>query len=116
MTEGLVFTVEPFLSLGADYAESGEDDPWTLYSPRAARCRSRGSRGCAPACSRSSARRRRPPGRCPRAAEKDGYFSDTGASFAVPPVTRAVERLCRDGRRAWATSSLTLMQVAPGKP
>jgi hypothetical protein len=23
MTEGLVFTVEPFLSLGADYAESG---------------------------------------------------------------------------------------------
>ena len=36
MTEGLVFTVEPFLSLGADYAESGEDDPWTLYSrPRA---------------------------------------------------------------------------------
>jgi len=36
-------------------------------------------------------------------AEKDGYFADTGASFAVPPVTRAVARLCRDGRRAlWA--------------
>jgi methionyl aminopeptidase len=36
-------------------------------------------------------------------AERDGYFSDTGASFAVPPVTRAVARLCRDGRRAlWA--------------
>ena len=24
-------TVEPFLSLGADFAEDG-DDPWTLYS------------------------------------------------------------------------------------
>lgn len=35
MTEGLVFTIEPFLSMGADYAEHG-DDPWTLYSePRA---------------------------------------------------------------------------------
>jgi methionyl aminopeptidase len=35
MTEGLVFTVEPFLSLGAEFAEDG-DDPWTLYSrPRA---------------------------------------------------------------------------------
>ncbi|SOC42128.1 methionine aminopeptidase type I [Rhizobium subbaraonis] len=31
MTEGLVFTVEPFLSLGAQWAENGEDD-WTLYS------------------------------------------------------------------------------------
>ena len=31
MTEGLVFTVEPFLSLGAELAEDG-DDPWTLYS------------------------------------------------------------------------------------
>lgn len=46
-------------------------------------------------------------------AEKAGYFSDTGASFAVPPVTRAVERLCRDGRRAmWAG----LRQVGTGKP
>jgi len=36
-------------------------------------------------------------------AELDGYFGDTGASFAVPPVTKRVERLCRDGRRAmWA--------------
>jgi len=33
MTEGMVFTVEPFLSLGADWAEGGDDeDPWTLYS------------------------------------------------------------------------------------
>lgn len=36
-------------------------------------------------------------------AEKAGYFADTGASFAVPPATRKVERLCKDGRRAmWA--------------
>ncbi|QRM56357.1 type I methionyl aminopeptidase [Sinorhizobium sp. BG8] len=35
MTEGMVFTVEPFLSLGANWAEGG-DDEWTLYSdPRA---------------------------------------------------------------------------------
>ena len=35
MADGLVFTVEPFLSLGAEFAEDG-DDPWTLYSqPRA---------------------------------------------------------------------------------
>ena len=39
MQKGLVFTVEPFLSLvlslGANWAESG-DDPWTLYGePRA---------------------------------------------------------------------------------
>lgn len=36
-------------------------------------------------------------------AELDGFFGDTGASFAVPPVSARVERLCRDGRRAlWA--------------
>ncbi|MBL3684838.1 M24 family metallopeptidase (plasmid) [Sinorhizobium meliloti] len=35
MTEGMVFTVEPFLSMGAQWAEGGNDD-WTLYSePRA---------------------------------------------------------------------------------
>ncbi|MBW8815102.1 MAG: type I methionyl aminopeptidase [Caulobacterales bacterium] len=33
-------------------------------------------------------------------AEKEGVFADTGASFAVPPVSATVERLCRDGRRA----------------
>ena len=33
INEGLVFTIEPFLSMGADWAETlGEDDPWTLYS------------------------------------------------------------------------------------
>ncbi|WP_416795538.1 type I methionyl aminopeptidase [Ciceribacter azotifigens] len=31
MEEGLVFTVEPFLSLGGHWAEDG-DDAWTLYS------------------------------------------------------------------------------------
>ena len=33
-------------------------------------------------------------------AEKDGYFADTGGSFAVPPVSPRVARLCQDGRRA----------------
>ncbi|MFF8800611.1 MULTISPECIES: type I methionyl aminopeptidase [unclassified Methylobacterium] len=46
-------------------------------------------------------------------AEKDGFFADTGASFAVPPVTRAVERLCKDGRRAMWSG---LRQVGAGKP
>lgn len=46
-------------------------------------------------------------------AEEHGTFADTGASFAVPPVTRAVERLCRDGRRAMWTG---LRQVSGGKP
>ena len=36
-------------------------------------------------------------------AELDGFFGDTGGSFAVPPVTNRVERLCRDGRRAMWT-------------
>lgn len=31
MTDGLVFTVEPFLSLGSTWAENSEDDRWTLY-------------------------------------------------------------------------------------
>lgn len=34
MTDGLVFTIEPFLSLGGQWAEDSdtEDDDWTLYS------------------------------------------------------------------------------------
>ena len=36
-------------------------------------------------------------------AEKDGIFADTGASFAVPSVSKSIERLCRDGRRAMWT-------------
>lgn len=46
-------------------------------------------------------------------AVKDGFFGDTGASFAVPPVKREIEKLCRDGRRALWTG---LQQVKPGKP
>lgn len=46
-------------------------------------------------------------------AEKDGFFSDTGASFAVPPVRPKIERLCRDGKRAlW----VGLNQVKSGQP
>ena len=46
-------------------------------------------------------------------AEKAGFYSDTGASFAVPPVARKTERLCRDGRRAlW----VGIGQVGAGKP
>ncbi|SJZ91575.1 type I methionyl aminopeptidase [Consotaella salsifontis] len=46
-------------------------------------------------------------------AEKDGVFADTGASFAVPPVAKAIERLCRDGRRAmWAG----IRQVGADRP
>ncbi len=33
-------------------------------------------------------------------AELDGYFADTGASFAIPPVPQRLRQLCRDGRRA----------------
>jgi methionyl aminopeptidase len=32
MEEGLVFTIEPFLSLGGNFAEDGKDDNWTLFS------------------------------------------------------------------------------------
>ena len=46
-------------------------------------------------------------------AEKDGIFADTGASFAVPPVSKSVERLCRDGRRAMWTG---IRQVGINKP
>lgn len=44
-------------------------------------------------------------------AEMDGFFGDTGASFAVPPVSKRVERLCRDGRRALWTG---IRAVRPG--
>ena len=46
-------------------------------------------------------------------AELNGFFSDTGASFAVPPVSRTTDRLCRDGRRALF---IGLGQVGAGKP
>lgn len=44
-------------------------------------------------------------------AEKNGFFSDTGSSFAVPPVSSKVKRLCRDGKRAMWTG---INQVKPG--
>ena len=46
-------------------------------------------------------------------AEKNGIFADTGASFAVPPVSKSIERLCRDGRRAMWTG---IRQVGAEKP
>lgn len=46
-------------------------------------------------------------------AEKDGYFGDTGASFAVPPTPARIERLCRDGRRAMWSG---IRAVRPGAP
>ncbi|HEX4303349.1 MAG TPA: type I methionyl aminopeptidase [Rhizomicrobium sp.] len=33
-------------------------------------------------------------------ADIDGYYADTGGSFAIPPVREKIERLCRDGKRA----------------
>jgi methionyl aminopeptidase len=33
-------------------------------------------------------------------ADIDGYYADTGGSFAMPPVSDKIERLCRDGKRA----------------
>ena len=36
-------------------------------------------------------------------ADIDGYYADTGGSFAMAPVTDKTARLCRDGKRAmWA--------------
>ena len=32
INEGLVFTIEPFLSMGAQFADTGDDDVWTLFS------------------------------------------------------------------------------------
>ncbi|MGI2031487.1 type I methionyl aminopeptidase [Rhizobium panacihumi] len=46
-------------------------------------------------------------------AVKDGFFGDTGSSFTVPPVSKQIEKLCRDGRRALWTG---LQQVKTGKP
>lgn len=46
-------------------------------------------------------------------AQRNGVFADTGASFAVPPVSNVVERLCRDGRRAMWTG---IRQVGANKP
>lgn len=46
-------------------------------------------------------------------AAKDGFFADTGASFALGPVRPEVARLTRDGRRA---IELGVAEVRPGRP
>lgn len=51
-------------------------------------------------------------------ASKAGFFADTGASYRVPPMFPALERpaldkLCRDGRRAM---QIGVAQVGAGKP
>lgn len=33
-------------------------------------------------------------------ADIDGFYADTGGSFAIPPVRESIKRLCRDGKRA----------------
>ena len=46
-------------------------------------------------------------------ASRNGFFADTGASFRVAPTPAAVDRLCRDGRRAM---QIGIAQVGSGKP
>lgn len=46
-------------------------------------------------------------------ASKNGYFADTGASYRVAPVRPALDRLCRDGRRA---TEIGIAQVRSGRP
>ena len=46
-------------------------------------------------------------------ASKDGYFADTGATFRIGPVSPALDRLCRDGRRAM---QIGIAEVGHGRP
>lgn len=46
-------------------------------------------------------------------ASLDGYFADTGASFCLGPVPPALDRLCRDGKRAMQVG---IAQVGHDKP
>ncbi|MDR5654039.1 type I methionyl aminopeptidase [Ruixingdingia sedimenti] len=46
-------------------------------------------------------------------ASKNGYFADTGATWRVAPVRPALDRLCRDGRRAM---QIGIAQVGAGRP
>lgn len=46
-------------------------------------------------------------------ASKNGYFADTGATFRVPPIRPALERLRRDGERAMM---IGVAEVGAGKP
>ena len=41
-------------------------------------------------------------------ADIDGYYADTGGSFAMPPAHDRIERLCRDGKRAMWTGIKTV--------
>ncbi len=46
-------------------------------------------------------------------ASHNGYFADTGATFRVGPVRPALDRLCRDGKRAMQVG---IAQVGAGRP
>lgn len=46
-------------------------------------------------------------------ASKNGYYADTGASFQVSPTTTALDKLCRDGKRAM---QIGIKQVSSDKP
>jgi methionyl aminopeptidase len=46
-------------------------------------------------------------------ASKNGYFADTGATYRVAPVAPALDRLCRDGKRAM---QIGIAQVGAEKP
>lgn len=46
-------------------------------------------------------------------ASKNGYFADTGATYRIAPVRPALDRLCRDGRRAM---QIGIAQVGSGRP
>lgn len=46
-------------------------------------------------------------------ASKNGYFADTGATWRMAPVRPALDRLCRDGRRAM---QIGIAQVGTDKP
>lgn len=46
-------------------------------------------------------------------ASRDGYFADTGASFALGAVSPSVNRLCRDGKRAM---QIGIAEVGPDRP
>jgi methionyl aminopeptidase len=46
-------------------------------------------------------------------ASKDGYFADTGMTCRLGRVGPALERLCRDGRRA---TGIGIAQVGAGRP
>ena len=46
-------------------------------------------------------------------ASKDGFFADTGASGVLAPGRPALDRLCRDGKRAM---QIGISQVGAGRP